>query len=114
MLKKRRIVDKKLIRKLQKHDCSACYRDGPSVIHHIRHKGAGGDDVFENLLPLCHPCHHDIHFMGSSKFMGRRPAIKIALRARGWEWGEDSLFHHEVSCDRIPEGYQGEKDAEKE
>ena len=112
MLKKKRLTDTRLIKKLRAMDCAACMRDGPSVVHHIRTKGSGGPDVFENLLPLCVPCHTDIHLLGPSKFMSRRPMVKVALRARGWEWGSDALFHSEVSLDRIPEGYIGEKEVE--
>jgi hypothetical protein len=29
-------------------------------LHHIEHKSEGGDDTFENAIPLCFDCHADI------------------------------------------------------
>jgi hypothetical protein len=29
--------------------------------HHITTRGAGGEDTLENIAPLCHICHRNIH-----------------------------------------------------
>ena len=51
--------------------------------HHIRTRGAGGDDRPENLLALCTDCHTEIHQMGTFTFARRHPSVRAkARRAR--------------------------------
>lgn len=47
--------------------------------HHIQSKGAGGPDVAENILALCHWHHVEIHKIGSSKFIEKYPDLKPRL-----------------------------------
>ena len=58
--------------------CEACH--GDSVLpHHIRTRGAGGDDAKENLLSLCGDCHRRIHALGGNRFAFLYPHLRGKL-----------------------------------
>lgn len=48
--------------------------------HHIRSRGAGGDDSAENLLPLCTSHHTEIHQIGTDTFAERHPCVATQIR----------------------------------
>lgn len=96
-MRKQRIVDKRLVREVGKRECAACGRDGVSEVHHIKSRGAGGPDLEENLLPLCHPCHEMTHKIGTIKMMSRYPFLRVALRGKGWTWEDGKLIHNEIA-----------------
>lgn len=58
--KNARIKDKKIL-KDKKWQCELCGKNGPTEKHHIKSRGAGGDDVKENLIEVCRICHIKIH-----------------------------------------------------
>ena len=59
--KNERKKDKKLISK-KKHDCEYCGKKNCYTnTHHIKSKGAGGDDTEDNLIELCGVCHRKVH-----------------------------------------------------
>lgn len=86
--KKRRIVDDALREFVAALECVGCGKK-PSEPAHIKSKGAGGDDVFENLLPLCADCHrmgpNAQHRVGWATFLASRPTARFALWERGWK-----------------------------
>ena len=41
--------------------CQRCKSKRASEVHHLRYPKWGTFDVIENLLPVCHRCHCDIH-----------------------------------------------------
>ena len=49
-----------------------------STIHHILPKSLGGEDVRENLVPLCIECHRRVHNTGAINWVG----FLTDLRAR--------------------------------
>lgn len=60
--KPKRIKDPAAIRAVRKPYCEYCGRTfGPMQVHHIKPRGAGGDDVRENLICLCPECHTRVH-----------------------------------------------------
>lgn len=63
--KPKRIVDKKVLAAVRKRPCCACGKRGEIHAHHIKTRGAGGGDTFDNLLPLCLKHHNEIHKIGS-------------------------------------------------
>ena len=59
--KNSRIKNKKLIN-AKKHNCEYCGKKNCwTNMHHVRSKGAGGDDVEDNLIELCGDCHRKVH-----------------------------------------------------
>lgn len=77
--KQKRIVNKKLISKLQKLDCVACGKPGPNDVHHLTTKAAGGNDTKQNLLTLCRICHCFNHTMGNRAFASKFFNVKLWL-----------------------------------
>ena len=74
--KNERKKDKKLINK-KKHNCEYCGKKNCYTnTHHIRSKGAGGDDTEDNLIELCSNCHLKAHGGAISK----KELIKIVKR----------------------------------
>ena len=65
--------------------CEVC-GDWQFQVHHIRTRGAGGDDDPRNLMCLCPEHHTEIHRIGNDKFgakYGLEERIQKALeRAR--------------------------------
>jgi len=59
--KPRRIVDRQAIRKARRARCQVCGSTWMLHVHHIKSRGAGGDDVPENLVCLCAACHEKAH-----------------------------------------------------
>lgn len=51
--------------------CAVCSHSPPSDPHHIKTRGAGGDDSLENLLSLCRPHHVEIHTIGRKTFLNK-------------------------------------------
>ncbi len=49
--------------------------------HHIRTRGAGGDDDPRNLLALCTGHHTQVHQVGIASFYDRHPKVAPKIRA---------------------------------
>lgn len=59
--KQERKKNQKLINK-KDHQCELCQRKNIwTNTHHIKSKGASGDDVEDNLIELCANCHRKVH-----------------------------------------------------
>lgn len=78
-LKKKRIVNKKLIEQIKKMNCIACGSLPPVDADHITTRGAGGDDTEDNLMPLCRKCHTLRHKLGIKTFANRFFSVKRFL-----------------------------------
>lgn len=63
--------------------CTACESSNGVEGHHVKHRGAGGDDIEENLLPLCRWCHIKIH-TGMNKFVDENEKVFLWLFRNGW------------------------------
>ena len=59
--KPKRIRDPKAIEQARKEYCQYCGLGGQVHVHHIKSRGAGGDDIPENLISLCPSCHDKAH-----------------------------------------------------
>lgn len=59
--KQKRVKNQKEINK-KKHNCEYCGKNNCwTNTHHIKSRGAGGDDTKENLIELCGDCHRKVH-----------------------------------------------------
>lgn len=66
-----RIKDKNLLRSYHGKPCEviSCGKTEGTVAHHMKTRGAGGDDKKSNLVALC-PYHHNIvHQIGRVRFL---------------------------------------------
>lgn len=64
--KPKRIKDESALGTIRKMKCIVCGLVAEP--HHIKSRGAGGDDTIENLLPLCRIHHTEIHTIGLKAF----------------------------------------------
>lgn len=59
--KPRRIRNHRAIQAARRPRCEVCGNTWSLQVHHIRSRGAGGDDLPENLICLCVECHTKVH-----------------------------------------------------
>jgi hypothetical protein len=92
-----RVKDPELLKLLRQKPCAACGQKGLIETHHLRSKGAAGDDDPRNILPLCIRHHSmgttSIHKLGHSKFFEKFPHVKTYLESIGWEIIDGKLRH---------------------
>jgi hypothetical protein len=70
LFKVKRIRSRAHLKFVREHDCCSCGLGGPVHAHHIqfaqpRAKGLKSGDDF--TVPLCHPCHMDLHGFGDER-----------------------------------------------
>lgn len=103
--RKRRKVDRSLLESVRKLPCLGCItaenldtvraaisdNDGRTLSHphHLKTVGSGGDDVAENVVPLCQKHHIEIHASGISAMARKYPLFASWLDGAGWS--EDEL-----------------------
>lgn len=67
---------------------------------HVKTQGSGGDDIEENVIPLCVQHHGEQHNIGIISFLEKYPIILEYLISLGWElvevFGRKKLFHAKV------------------
>jgi hypothetical protein len=96
--KKKRIKDPDLLAQVRLLPCLACSCDPErrratmlafdqgitqSHAHHVKTRGAGGDDVETNLMPLCIKHHNEIHVLGNTRMAEKYPVVKSWLIRTG-------------------------------
>lgn len=79
--KPRRIQDKKQRDLTNRKPCLVCGRKSDAA--HVKSVGSGGDDVEENLIPLCRE-HHSAQHWGWTKFLKKYPQVLWRLEEKGW------------------------------
>lgn len=89
--KKKRVIDRELLETVRKLPCMCCGKQAPAFAieaHHITTRGAGGDDVADNLMPLCGEHHREWHapYKGPSYLIRKYPCVRIWLEfAERWD-----------------------------
>lgn len=89
--KEKRIFDLKLIEKTRKMPCTACGKRGPSDPHHIKSKKSGGDDIPQNLMPLCREHHTMVHKIGLFTFSQKFDQVSVFLVEHSWRINSDGF-----------------------
>lgn len=74
-------------------DCRVCHTQRASHLHHVASRAQGGDDIRENLLPVCASCHDLIHGRSDWALSQVRDRITenpsmldYLIRQKGWDW----------------------------
>jgi len=83
-MKNKRIVDKKLLENFRTYPCIVCGVMSMVCAHHLKTKGSGGNDVTENLIPLCLIHHQEVHNNGLKRFAEKYKLYNY-LKVKGWE-----------------------------
>ncbi len=81
---KKRIVDAELVKKIKQNAVCCVCRLSPVDAHHLRSRGARGDDLPWNLVPLCRKHHNEVHNLGLIEMCRRHLGFFQALEIRGW------------------------------
>ena len=89
MKKKKRIIDKELIKTYQSKKCEVCGCQYLVSAHHIKSRGAGGHDIKENLIALCIKHHAEVHTIGFHKFIHKYPHVKDVIIDLGWKYNNN-------------------------
>jgi hypothetical protein len=82
-MKTKRIVNRELISLVKTLPCVACGRNPGGDAHHVTTVAAGGDDVAENLMPLCRTDHQEWHRRGPSHMIRTYGGVKTWLELAG-------------------------------
>jgi len=81
--KRKRIVNKDLIKSYRDKPCAICFVYFQTSPHHIKTRGAGGDDTEENLICLCGEHHIGINVKEFyEKYRNQIPEINRAAFER--------------------------------
>lgn len=83
LVKPQRIKDRAFLDSFYEMSCIVCNKKGCDPAH-IKSKGSGGDDSYENVIPLCRMCHTTQHSLGHKYMYDTFYSYKLALRVRGW------------------------------
>lgn len=86
-----RVINKALLSAYRQLNCIACLpvkNNNDTVAHHIKSRGAGGDDISSNLMPLCVKHHAEVHTYGLSIFSNKYSIVKMFLENNGWYYDE--------------------------
>lgn len=97
-MKPTRIVDEELLDAVRRLPCLACASEASEASvrhaldysgevlshpHHVRSRGAGGGDVPNNVMPLCHKHHAEIHARGKLDMASKYPVVRFWLETAG-------------------------------
>lgn len=78
-VKPRRIENPELLEVIRELPCIACAAPAPSDAHHIKSRGAGGDDTVWNVISLCREHHSLAHQRGMQYMRLTFPSIRYWL-----------------------------------
>jgi hypothetical protein len=84
-MKSKRIVNTALINVIKRGSCVICRSPNPDA-HHVKSKKSGGDDVINNLMPLCRVHHIEVHKIGLSRFSDKYDNAQAWLVSYEWEF----------------------------
>lgn len=79
------VQDRAFLDSLKVQPCAACGL-GPCDPAHIKTRGSGGGDTWDNVLPLCREHHTEQHKRGMRFMELRYPALAHQLKIRGWRY----------------------------
>lgn len=101
---------RKTLEKIKGTVCCNCGIDCKEniVYHHIVPLGIGGNDVIDNIIPICTECHSIIHFSKSKGLKNQSALVKAGLekaKANGKKLGRHQTTYKDLT-DNIKEYIQ--------
>lgn len=88
LIKPKRKVDDSILDIIRKRNCDVCGKrptpSEPNQACHIKSRGAGGDDSWNNLYSGCHSCHHLQHLKGFFTMFELYPFFRQVIYNKGW------------------------------
>jgi hypothetical protein len=78
----KRVRNQKALGEVSGTPCVICGK--PSDAAHIKSKGAGGDDVPDNLYAACRYHHYCQHQLGFARMVELYPKLGDVLKEKGW------------------------------
>jgi hypothetical protein len=81
--KPQRIRDEKLLAEVRRAGCCVRRCSLGAEAAHVKSKGSGGDDLPENVSPLCHWHHAEQHTIGWKKFREKYPEVRTWAEITG-------------------------------
>lgn len=94
-LKKYRIQDTMIMDLRRNEKCVVSGSAPPNDPHHIRSRGAFGDDVAWNVVPLTRELHQEFHKIGIETFANKYDNFKKWLLTNGWTFESGKWRHYE-------------------
>lgn len=85
--KSKRLENRALLDTYHSKRCLACNRRDCDPAH-IKTRGSGGDDVWDNVIPLCRIHHTEQGQIGWFDFVEKFPNVGLHLSALGWTFDE--------------------------
>ncbi len=86
--KPKRLKDATVLEMARLRNCEVCgkraTRAEPSQACHIRSRGAGGDDTWDNIYSACFKCHQLQHQVGWFKLFELYPFFRQVIYNKGW------------------------------
>jgi hypothetical protein len=92
-----------------KRSCCICHKfSGLKMeLHHIEHESEGGDDTFENAIPLCFDCHADMRSYDSKHPKGNKYTRKELKQHRDNWYGRvegTPVAQYDANATNLDEG----------
>jgi hypothetical protein len=89
--KKKRIVDENLLSEIRTMPSAACGYHLSVDPHHVKTVKTGGDDVEENIIPLCRNHHTMVHRQGLEYMAQNFQGVTSWLDRNGWTYDDYRL-----------------------
>lgn len=88
-MKSKRKVDRAFLDTFHDMRCIACKKRGCDPAH-IKTRGSGGDDTYNNVMPLCRKHHTEQGQIGWKKMSVKYRAVDLDLVSKGWAFDENN------------------------
>lgn len=87
-VKRFNVKDAELVARVGMLPCQACGVHPAGDAHHIKTRGAGGQDLQWNLMPLCRGHHRAVHDKGLTTLARDHMGVLTFLEQNGWTFDE--------------------------
>jgi len=81
--------------------CCICHKFcGTKIeLHHIKQRAYGGEDTFENCIPLCFDCHADMGKADPKHARGKNYSEKELKQHRDFWYKQQTYLNQDAKCE---------------